>query len=679
MQSRSFPQHLLYGGDYNPEQWLDSPEILRQDVALMQQARINTVTLGVFSWAELEPNEGEYHFGWLRAIIDDLFENGIRTILATPSGARPRWLAEAYPEVLRTGEDRQRMLYGERHNHCYTSPVYREKVGLLNRRLAQEFGNHPAVILWHISNEYGGECHCDLCQNAFRDWLRRRYTDISALNKAWWTAFWSHTYTSFDQIESPSSRGDTGLLGLNLDWKRFVTAQTRDFLRAEAAALRSAGARQPTTTNFMEDYTGLNYYELAQEVDYVSWDSYPRWHCGDDIATALDTALQHDMMRGLKEKPWLLMESSPSAVNWHEISRLKKPGVLIGSALQAVAHGADSAQFFQIRQGRGGFEKFHGAVIDHYGGSDTRVFREAASAGKLLEELSAKTQIVTSHVEAPAALLYDMESRWALEGSQGPRNEGLFYRETLRKVYSALRRCRLNVDVRSAQSIRDAQGLSRYQLLAAPMLYMFREGFAEILRTYVQHGGTLVTGYLSGVADETDLCWLGGTPHGLLDVLGLRTEEIDALPDGRKNLLLPCKAAVWPKADYTCEHLCELVRLGDAVPLLTYGRDFYQGSAAVTFHSYGSGQAYYVGADAEQAMYDDLFELIAAKLAIPRLLEEMPDGLLVSSRRSESAEYVFVQNFSPEPKILQIPEDARLLYGEATLRPYSSVILERPN
>lgn len=677
MQDKHLFSRIIYGGDYNPEQWLDEPDILSRDIELMRKANINTVTLGVFSWAALEPEEGRFTFGWLHRIIRSLFENDIYTILATPSGARPRWLAERYPEVLRTGEDRTRALYGERHNHCYTSPVYREKVRLIDEKLAQEFREDPAVVLWHISNEYGGECHCDLCQNAFRAWLRKKYTDISELNKAWWTAFWSHTYTSFDQVESPSSRGDSGLLGLNLDWKRFVTEQTRSFLAAEVAALRNAGAAQPVTTNFMEDYTGLNYYLLAQEIDYVSWDSYPRWHCTDDLRTAFATGFQHDMMRGLKEKPWLLMESSPSGVNWHSLSRLKKPGLLMNAALQAIAHGADSAQFFQIRQGRGGFEKFHGAVIDHYGGDDTRVFRETAAAGKLLAELSAATQITQSTVKAPVAVLYDMESRWALEGSQGPRNQGLFYPEALQKVYTALRKCRLNVDVRSAQGIKTVQDLSGYRIVAAPMLYMFREGFAEILQTYIRNGGTLVTGYLSGVADETDLCWLGGTPHGLLEALGLRTEEIDALPDGEQNVLLPVKENFWPKKSYTCEHLCELVQLHGADPLLLYGKDFYAGTPAVASHSYGSGHTCYVGADAEQRLYDDLFSRMAAELSIPPILHNLPDGLTVASRSTETEEYIFVQNFTSDTKAFGIPQGIKILHGQTVLPPFSSAVLKR--
>ena len=142
---------LLHGGDYNPEQWLNQPEILEKDMEYFKKAKINTVTLGIFSWAVLEPEEDRYEFEWLKTIINRLYENGISTILATPSGARPKWLADKYPEVLRVDEKRRRALFGGRHNHCFTSPVYREKVKAVNTELARRFGSHPGVILWHIS------------------------------------------------------------------------------------------------------------------------------------------------------------------------------------------------------------------------------------------------------------------------------------------------------------------------------------------------------------------------------------------------------------------------------------------------------------------------------------------------------------------------------------------------
>ncbi len=589
---------FIYGGDYNPEQWLDRPDIFKQDLLLMKKAHINTVTLGVFSWSTLEPIKDCFNFTWLIDIIDKLYDNGIQVILATPSGARPRWLAETYPEVLRVREDRTRQLYGERHNHCYTSPAYRERVRIINQKLAKTFRNHPGVILWHISNEYRGECHCPLCQEAFRNWLKNKYKDIDSLNRAWWTTFWSHTYNSFHQIESPSSIGDHGLHGLNLDWKRFVTDQTVDFMCEEIHALRDGGATQPVTTNFMDDYKGLNYYNLAKHIDYVSWDSYPTWNKEDEIRTAYNTALQHDLMRSMKQKPFLLMESCPSSPNWQAISKLKKPGLLQSASLQAIAHGSDSVQYFQIRQSRGSFEKFHGAVIDHYGGSDTRVFNEVTETGASLIELK---QVIGSKVDSSAAIIYDMENRWAMEDAKGPRNEGLFYHESVLKSYQALRKAALNVDI-----INMEQSLDSYKLVVAPMLYMFRSGIETKLRTFVENGGILIMTYWSGIVNETDLCYLEGTPHSLLDVFGLRSKEIDGLYEWEENSLIPIpENSLQLHTSYKCKNLCDLVQLNGATPLMNYGSDFYQGTPALTVNQYGKGYAYYICTDAEELFYHD--------------------------------------------------------------------------
>ena len=290
---------LLHGGDYNPEQWLDRPDILEKDLEMLKETGCNTVTLGVFSWSTLEPEEGVFHFLWLEDIVQKLYENGIYTILATPSAARPKWMADKYPEVLRVDDTRHRKLFGERHNHCYTSPVYREKTAIINRKLAERLGSHPGVILWHISNEFGGECHCPLCQAAFQKWLKEKYQTIDNLNKRWCTTFWSHTYQSFEQIESPSSIGESQLHALNLDWKRFVTHQTVDYICNEVQALRDGGSTLPVTTNLMHYFQGLDYFKVAKELDVVSWDTYPTWHKEKLLDTAYDNGMCHDLMRSL--------------------------------------------------------------------------------------------------------------------------------------------------------------------------------------------------------------------------------------------------------------------------------------------------------------------------------------------------------------------------------------------
>ena len=663
--------HFLHGGDYNPEQWLDRPDILKKDIEYFKKAHINTVSMGMFSWAVLEPEEGRYNFDWLEDVINNLYKEGIYTILSTPSGARPKWMADKYKEVLRVDPDRTRRFFGGRHNHCYTSPVYREKIYNINKKLSEHFGKHPAVILWHISNEYGGECHCPLCQEKFREWLKEKYGTIENLNSSWCTT-WSHTYNSFDQIESPSPKGENALHALTLDWKRFVTDRTVDFMRHEISAIRAGGSELPATANLMYDYDGLDYKKFKDVMDIVSWDNYPSWHKKDEYTTAVDGAMQHDLMRSIRKAPFLLMESCPSATNWKPINKLKKPGMHLAASLQAVAHGSDSVLYFQLRQSQGASEKFHGAVIDHYGGDDTRVFREVTEVGEALEQIR---EIVGSEIKCQAAVLYDRENDWALKDAQGPRNEDMHYQECVQKQYRALRRKGCNTDIITME-----HDLSDYKLVTVPMAYMFYHGYAEKLCTFAENGGTLVISYWSGLVDETDKCYLEGTPHGLMEAAGIRTEEIDALYDWEENHGIPETGNhLGITKSYTCKNLCELAKVSDAEVMMRYSEDFYQGYPVLTHKKYGKGHVYYVAADMEAAFYEDFLGRAADEAGVDTPLDFVPEGVSVTTRETEDTEYLFIQNFAGKTETVSVSEEYEVIYGtdSENMSPLQTRILKR--
>ncbi|OMC78782.1 beta-galactosidase [Paenibacillus odorifer] len=643
---------MLHGADYNPEQWLKYPEVLREDIRLMKLAGCNVMSVGIFSWVSLEPEEGVFTFEWLDGVLDSFAENGIYAILATPSGARPAWMSQKYPEVLRVERNRVHNLHGFRHNHCFTSPVYREKTAILNAKLAERYSQHPAIIGWHISNEFGGECHCELCQDAFREWLKVKYNNsLDEVNHAWWATFWSHTYTSWSQIESPAPHGETQVHGLNLDWRRFVSERTIDFCQHEINTVRPYNPELPITTN-MHMIDGIDYRELAKILDVVSWDAYPDWHYtddGDDTRLAAWTAMHYDLMRSFKKKPFLLMESTPSLTNWQSVSKLKRPGMHKLSSLQAVAHGSDSVQYFQWRKSRGSSEKFHGAVVDHSGHSETRVFQDVAEVGKTLAGM---TEVVGTSTPAQTAIIFDWDNRWAIKDAQGIRNSGLRYEETVLQHYRALWELGIPVDI-----IGSGDDLSAYKLVVAPMLYLISEENGKRIEKYVEQGGTFLATYWSGVVNETDLCHLGGFPGPLRRTLGIWAEETEGLHSRDLNgLVMEAGKKLKLSGDYDAHEIAELIHLEGAEALGHYRNDFYAGRPALTVNRFGEGNAYHLATRVKDtSFYVELYAAITSKAGITRAMDsELPAGVTAQLRTDGESDYVFVQNFSGSPQTVEL-------------------------
>ncbi len=588
-------------------------------------------------------------------------------------------MADKYPEVLRVNADRKRILFSNRHNHCYTSPVYREKTKEMNRKLAERYGGHPALLLWHISNEYGGECHCEKCQEAFRDWLKGKYGTLENLNKAWWSSFWSHTYTDWSRIESPAPHGMKSIHGLKLDWKRFVTAQTIDFYKNEIKPLRELTEDIPITTNFMGLYDGLDYWKFAPEVDIISWDNYPSWHGEkEDWQLAADIAFIHDINRSFKDgKPFMLMESTPSKTNWQKVGKLKRPGMHILSSLQAVAHGSDTVQYFQWRKGRGGFEKFHGAVVDHAGHENTRVFQDVAELGSVLKGLD---PVVGSSIKPKVGIIFDWENRWAINEAAGPRQEKKDYEETCQRHYRQFWQQGIPVDV-----IDMDQDFSEYKLLLAPMMYMIRDGVAERIEKFVKNGGTFITSYWSGIVNETDLCFLGGFPGPLKDVMGIWAEEIDSLYDEDSNsVLVDANKHLKMKGEYKASIFCDLIHANTASVLGTYKNDFYAGRPALTVNDFGKGKAYYIASRNEDSFLKNFYHSIINELNLKRVLDtELPCGVTAQLRTDGEYDYIFVLNFTDRIQEVSLGNSYQSLIsskGEVTnllLEPYGVEIISQ--
>ncbi len=647
---------IAHGADYYPEQWLDRPEILEADLEMMVKARVNLVTLGVFAWAMEEPEEGVFRFDWLRERLDALHARGIRVLLATPSGARPNWLAEKYPEVQRVGEDRRRNLPGMRMNHCYTSPVYRRLTQRIDTELARRFARHPAVVGWHISNEYHGECHCPLCQEAFRGWLQRRYGTLERLNAAWWTGFWSKHYTDWRQIASPSSLGERALPALRVDWLRFVTDQTRDFMSMEVEAVRPFNPVLPVTTNMIGRLIEIDTPRFRDLLDVAALDIYPEWGSGDDAAVADAAAMEHDLTRCLLDKPYLLLETTPSMTNWQAVGQPKRPGMHMLCAMQAIAHGADAFMMFQWRKARGGFEKFHGAVVSHDGRDDTRVFREVAETGARLARLG---ELKGSVTHAQAALIFDWNNRWAIGACKGPR-EGIDPDGEALAHYRALAALGIDVDV-----IDSEHGLDDYRLVCAPMLYMLKSGVAERLERFVCGGGTLLMTCFSALTDESDLCFDTGAPGPLRKLLGLRVEELDTLyPHQRNRVRFAPDGPLGGMEAAECDFWCEILHAETAETAAVYESDYYRGMPAVTRNRFGDGEAWYLGTRLGLDALRKVHASLSARAGIALQASGLSKGVRVHCREKDGVRYLFLLNFGDEPGNATIPPCVNLETGQ---------------
>lgn len=701
MSTDLFRKSILFGGDYNPDQWLDRPDILSQDIKLMKMAGVTVVSVGIFSWSTLEPQEGVFCFDWLDEVIEHLHKEGISIFLATPTGARPAWMATKYPQVLRVRADGTRNLFGERHNHCYSSPIYREKTAIINKKLAQRYGNHPAVKLWHISNEYGGQCHCELCQQNFREYLKKRYITLEALNKAWWSTFWSHTITSWDQIHSPVLHGENSVHGLSIDWMRFVTHMTTDFMQHEVAAVRAEKSTLPVTTNMMtsaEDSAsdpGLDYWKFKNLIDIASWDSYPAWHLPghlnlprnveaeqklpvDDYRRAVEEGFQHDLFRSLSDGPFLLMESTPSNVNWQQISKIKKPGMIRLTALSAIAHGANSVQYFQWRKTRGSFEKFHGAFIGHDGKTDNRVFKELSELGSLLKQLS---KVADSDVKAEAAVVYNWENRWAIETSKDAVNTNKkAYLETVKKHHYALVQQGIQCDIISGEE--PLNQLCSYRLIVAPMLYMATPTTSSNLEKYVGSGGILISTYRTGYVDQSDLCYESFPPGPLSQLFGLEVEECDALYHEEPiTIEVPFEAnRTSTSINYTqVSDYQDVIRDSYKAEVISrFSGGLAHEKPAVLRNTYGKGEAWYLAsrlqAQTLQGLYKNIIQEAKIYSVHTDIANKSPSILVKERTGSDGRRFCFFLNFSATTASVRFTDPHR---EDITLEPWGSVMVEK--
>ncbi|GHH06289.1 beta-galactosidase [Streptomyces lanatus] len=637
---------IAYGGDYNPEQWPE--EVWAEDMRLMREAGVTMVSVGIFSWALLEPSEGAYDFTLLDRVLDLLHANGIAADLATPTAAPPAWFFRAHPEALPVDKDGRGLSYGSRQTFCPSSPAYREAALRMARALAGRYADHPALAMWHVHNEYGchnAECYCDESAAAFRRWLRARYADdLTALNDAWGTRFWSQWYYDWDEILPPRPTGAVPNPTHQLDWRRFCSDELLSLYEAEREVLREAAPAIPATTNFMVMYNfdALDYWRWAPKLDVVSNDHYLQ---SADPESEIDIALSGDLVRSLAGGPWLLMEHSTGAVNWQPVNRAKGPGELRRNALAHVARGADGIAYFQWRAAKAGAEQWHSAMLPH-AGTDSQIWRDVVRLGA---DLKALAEVRGSVGTAEVAIVWDWNSRWAMELPSQP-SEALRFQDLVRAWYEPLWRSGVAVDF-----VRPDADLSGYRLVLAPSLYLVDDAGAANLTRFAEGGGVIAIGFHSGAVDENCHVRLGGYPGAFREALGVRTDELfPLLPGESVGLSGGGTGTLWS----------ERVRLAGAEAVSSYTTGPLSGSPAVTRNSLGSGTSWYLATLPDPTSLAGLLDRLRTEAGVESVRSTAP-GVEAVLRRGADADYLFLINHTDRPAEVAVAPDAtELLTGK---------------
>lgn len=625
---------IAYGGDYTPEQW--PREVWREDAGLMREAGVNLVSVGIFAWALIETSEGVFDFAWLDELLDLLHENGIAVDLGTPTASPPAWFFAEHPDARVVSRDGITMGFGARGMASHASPAYRAAIVRIASALAERYGSHPAVVMWHVHNEYGvpvGEDYSAQSVRAFREWLRERYGSLDALNAAWGTAFWGQRYGEWEHVGAPAAAPSVVNPAQRLDFARFTDHQLRACFIAERDAIR-AHASQPVTTNFMANQSWTtDMWAWAREVDIVSDDHY-LWAA--DPEGEIGLAIAADLSRSVGGgKPWILMEHSTSAVNWQPRNVAKRPGEMARNSLSHLARGADAILFFQWRASRSGAEKFHSAMIPH-AGTSSRVWREVVGLGDALGRLD---EVRGSRVHADVAILWDFESFWAQDLEWRPSVD-VSHAERVRAFYERLWRDGITVDFALP-----GHDLSRYKLVVAPAQYLLGAADAANLTRYVEAGGTLVVSFFSAIVDENDAVHPGGFAAPLRDALGLVVEEFLPLREDARHAVQwsGAASATTLSADAWQEDLV----IASAEVKGTYVDGPGAGKPAITRNAHGAGHGWYISTRLDAAGLRAVMTDVYADAGVAPAAH--PEGLEVVVRRGHVADFAVAINHRDEP------------------------------
>jgi beta-galactosidase len=639
----------------------------------MAEAGFNVVRLAEFPWSKMEPEEGQYDFDWLDRAISILATHDIHVILGTPTASPPPWLMSQHPDIFRVREDGRRVTFGNRREYCPNNPVYHDYSQRIVTRMAEHYAGHPAVIGWQIDNEFGDRCYCPICVEAFQHWLRSKHEDLDELNQKWGTIFWSHVYNDWAEIPVPLTTGGSPNPGLALDFYRFSSDSYVAYQQLQIDILREKCPHHFITHNLMGfGYDQLNYFDLARNLDLVTWDNYRRyqWRMQAEVDPG-EAALAHDTMRGLKHQNFWVMEQQAGPGGWEFVSVAPRQGELSLWAYQSIAHGADGIIFFRWRTARFGVEEYWHGLLDHDGYLSRR-YQEIKQMGAEIKKIGG--QIYGSVVKSAVAMMLPYDSRFAFQIQAN--NPQFDYPHHFYQLYQALHRRHVAVDI-----VSPTDDLSGYKLVVAPALHLVTETVAKNLERFVQAGGVLVVTPRTGVKDEANAVVNQRLPGLLAELGGVEVEEYDSLVAKMSNELEFTLSELAANAPVPTGVWCDILKPNNATVVARYTQDYYAGKPAITLNQFGQGQVLYVGTLGDHRLYDPLANWLLDLSRIQPILTA-PNGVEVTERWQGEQRLLFVLNHSNEVQNVNLDSQyvdflngASTLTGTVTIAPKEILVL----
>lgn len=671
MTEGAHPDRLHFGAAWYPEHWPAArwPE----DVRLMREAGFTVARMAEFAWSTMEPEPGRFELDWLEAAVALLAEQGIVSVLGTPTAAPPAWLVQQHPDLMAVGEDGRRVQFGTRCHACVSSPELLAAGRRVAGAMAERFGRDPHVIGWQLDNEYNRVCHCERCQERFRGFLAERYGSLAALNDAWATRYWSQTYSAWDQIPIPRDARQAGMFephhpALRLEFRRFVSESYRRFQRVVIDELRRHVPPEVWVThNFMGWFEGIDGYAVSADLDLASWDCY----VGSGHFDPLTTGAAHDLTRGFKRRPFWVMETQVGHTNHTPLNNVLDRGEMRTMAWHAVAHGADGLLYWQWRAAPNGQEQHWGTVVDQ-AGRPRPVYEEVREIGRAFA--AASSVLAGTVPAAETAVINSYDARWALHQRRQRLHEGFDYVAHLRHYHRALAGRNIAVDVVSADAPLDG-----YKLVVAPALHLLSEARAARLRAFAERGGHLVLGVRSGVKDDRNAFLPLRPPGALAEAAGAEVEESYALADPVpvSGSWFSGTSRIWAErlAVLDEERTEVLARFGPS-------NGWLDGRPAVVRHPCGAGRVYLVGVYLDDDSQQTLLDRIAAAAGVAPALAT-PAGVEVRERVGPDGAAFVLINHRRSPERVAIPWPARehlgdrVVEGDLELAPLSAAVLTR--